>query len=119
MLYVTIPLYSASIFLLVYARDVTTLLISGVLQGFYLLSAVTQGAITAELVPVSLLGRWYGMLNILRGLASITAPIIGGFIWTTIGPNYVFFFMILIETSKMIILWLAIPETLKKRDISL
>jgi MFS family permease len=53
-------------------------------------------------------------MNFLGGLASITAPIIGGFIWTTIGPNYVFFFMILIETSKMIILWLAIPETLKR-----
>jgi len=116
-LYITIPLYSASIFLLIYAQDVTTLLISGVLQGFYLLSAVTQGAITAELVPVSLLGRWYGIINLLGGLASITAPIIGGFIWTTIGPNYVFFFMILIETLKMIILWLVIPETLENRQV--
>lgn len=112
-LYITVPLYCTSILLLVYAPDVTTLLISGVLQGFYLLSAVTQGAITAELVPISLLGRWYGTLNLFSGLASITAPIIGGFIWTTIGPNYVFFFMILVEMSKMIILWLAIPETLK------
>ena len=118
-LYITIPLYSVSIFLLIYAQDVTAFLISGVLQGFYLLSAVTQGAITAELVPPSLLGRWYGVMNLLRGLASIAAPIIGGFIWTTIGPNYVFFFMILIETSKLIILWLAIPETLKNPQVVL
>jgi len=116
-LYMTIPLYTASIFLLVYAQDVTTLMISGVLQGFYLLSAVTQGAITAELVPPSLLGRWYGVMNLLGGIASITAPIIGGFIWTAIGPNYVFFFMILIETLKMLILWLAIPETLRASQI--
>lgn len=113
-LYVTVPLYCTSILLLIYAQDSATLLMSGVLQGFYLLSAVTQGAITAELVPVSLLGRWYGILNLLRGLASVTAPLIGGFIWTAIGPNYVFFFMILTETSKMLILRLAIPETLKK-----
>lgn len=113
-LYVTTPLYCMSILMLIYAQDATMLLISGVLQGFYLLSAVTQGAITAELVPVFLLGRWYGILNLLGGLASVTAPVIGGFIWTTIGPNYVFFFMILIEASKMFILWLAIPETLKK-----
>ncbi len=116
-LYMTVPLYSASILLLIYAQDIATLLISGVLQGFYLLSAVTQGAITAELVPLSLLGRWYGVINLLRGLASITAPIIGGFIWTAIGPNYVFFFMILLEASKMIILCLAMPETLKNRQV--
>jgi len=56
-LYITLPLYCTSILLLIYAQNTLTLLISGVLQGFYLLSAVTQGAITAELVPVALLGK--------------------------------------------------------------
>ena len=113
-LYVTIPLYCTSILFLIFAQNITMLLISGVLQGFYLLSAVTQGAITAELLPVSLLGRWYGILNLFRGLASIVAPIIGGSIWITIGPNYVFLFIILVEMSKLIVLWLAIPETLRR-----
>jgi hypothetical protein len=112
-LYLTIPLYCTSILFLIYAQNTTMLLISGVLQGFYLLSAVTQGAITAELLPVSLLGRWYGILNLFRGVASIVAPIIGGSIWITIGSNYVFLFIIFIEMSKLIILWLAIPETLR------
>lgn len=113
-LYITIPLYCTSIPLLIYAQNTVMLLVSGVLQGFYLLSAVTQGAITAELVPVSLLGRWYGVLNLFRGMASIAGPIIGGLIWTTIGPNYVFLFIIFIEALKIIILWLTIPETLRK-----
>jgi MFS family permease len=113
-LYITIPLYCTSILFLIYAQNTTMLLISGVLQGFYLLSSVTQGAITAELLPISLLGRWYGILNLFRGLASIVAPIIGGSIWITIGPNYVFLFIIFIEMSKLIILWLAIPETLRR-----
>jgi len=113
-LYITIPLYCTSILLLIYAQNTMMLLVSGVLQGFYLLSAVTQGAITAELVPVSLLGRWYGVLNLFRGMASITGPIIGGLIWTTIGPNYVFLFIIFIEALKIILLWLTIPETLRK-----
>ena len=113
-LYITIPLYCTSILFLIYAQNTTMLLISGVLQGFYLLSGVTQGAITAELLSVSLLGRWYGILNLFRGLASIVAPIIGGSIWSTIGPNYVFLFIILIEMSKLTILWLTIPETLRK-----
>jgi MFS family permease len=112
-LYLTIPLYCTSIFLLVYAQDTTMLLISGVLQGFFLLSAVTQGAMTAELVPVSFLGKWYGILNLSGGLASISAPILGGFIWSTIGPSYVFFFVIGLEISKLLILWLAVPETLR------
>lgn len=114
-LYITIPLYCTSILLLIYAQNTTMLLVSGVLQGFYLLSAVTQGAITAELVTTSLLGRWYGILNLFRGLASIAAPIIGGFIWSTIGPNYVFLFIIFIEISKIIILWLTVPETLRTK----
>jgi len=113
-LYITIPLYCTSILLLIYAQNITMLLVSGILQGFYILSAVTQGAITAELVPISLLGRWYGILNLFRGLASISAPVIGGFIWSTIGPNYVFFFIILVETAMLIFLWLAVPETLRK-----
>jgi len=90
------------------------LLISGVLQGFYVLSAVTQGAITAELVQVQLLGRWYGVLNLFGGLASVTAPLVGGFVWSTMGPEYVFFFMVVIEVSKMILLWLVVPETLRR-----
>jgi MFS family permease len=112
-LYMTLPLYCTSILFLIYAQNTLMLLISGVLQGFYLLSAVTQGAITAELVPVGLLGKWYGILNLFRGIASITAPIIGGFIWTFIDPSYVFLFIILIEATKIIILWLIVPETLR------
>lgn len=113
-LYMTIPLYCTSILLLIYAQNTMMLLVSGVLQGFYLLSAVTQGAITAELVPVSLLGRWFGTLNLFRGMASITGPIIGGLIWTSIGPNYVFLFIIFIEALKIILLLFTIPETLRK-----
>lgn len=113
-LYLTIPLYCTSILFLIYAQNTTTLLASGILQGFCLLSAVTQGAITAELVPVPLLGRWHGILNLFRGLSSIIAPIIGGFIWSTIGPNYIFLFIIFVEILKMIILWLTVPETLRK-----
>jgi MFS family permease len=111
-LYITIPLYCTSVLLLIYSQNITMLLLSGVLQGFYMLSAVTQGAITPELVPSSLLGRWYGILNLFRGLSSIAAPIIGGFIWSTVGPSHIFLLIVFIEFSKMMILWLTVPETL-------
>ena len=116
-LYATIPLYCASILLLIYAENATMLLISGALQGFYLLSAVTQGAITAELVPVSHIGKWYGILNLCRGLSSIVAPLVGGLIWSIIGAEYVFFFIVLTEASRLTILLMLIPETLPKKRV--
>ena len=116
-LYITIPLYCLSILLLIYAQSTLTLMISGILQGFYLLSAVTQSAVTADLVPAQFLGTWYGILSICRGIATIVAPLVGGVIWSTIGPQYVFFLIILIQTSELAILWLLIPETLQKGSI--
>lgn len=113
--YITSPIYWLSILLLVYAPNPTVLIVSGILQGFYLLTAVTQGAMTAELVPPSLLGRWYGVLGSFRGLVMVVAPILSGIIWSTIGPAYVFFFIILTEISKLLIL-VTMPETLKKKS---
>jgi hypothetical protein len=95
-----------------YADSTFMLLVSAVLQGFQMLSAVTQGAITAELMPTSLLGKWYGILNLFGGLARIVIPLIGGIIWITLGPSFIFILMIIIEIIKLIILWLTIPETL-------
>ena len=111
-LYATIPLYCTSLLLLVYADSTIILLISAVLQGFQMLSAVTQGAMTAELMPNSLLGKWYGILNLFRGLTRTAVPAIGGIIWITVGPSFIFILMMIIEISKLFILWLAIPETL-------
>jgi len=112
-IYLTNLIYCISIILLIQAQNITMLLISGVLQGFFMLSAVTQDAVSQELMPVYLLGRWYGIISLFRGIASIAAPVVGGFIWSVIGPNYVFLLIILIETSKTILIWLAIPETLR------
>lgn len=113
-IYLTTPIYCISLLLLVFAPDSTTILASGVLQGFFMLSAVTQGAMTAELVPTHLLGRWYGILGLMRGLVGVLAPAIGGIIWSSISPASVFFFLILTQFVKMFILT-TIPETLRVR----
>ncbi len=115
MIYIMSPIYWLSILLLIYAPDPTMLIVSGVLQGFYMVTAVTQGAMTAELVPTDLLGRWYGILGFFRGLVMMLTPIVSGIVWSAIGPEYVFLFMILTELSKMIIL-VTMPETLGNRD---
>jgi MFS family permease len=111
-IYVTILIYCLSLLLLVYALDSTMLLFSAVLQGFYMLTAVTRGAMTAELVPTRLLGRIYGVLGLFRGLVMVLSPLIGGIIWSTIGPEYIFFFIILTQLFGVILLS-SMPETLK------
>jgi len=111
-IYVSSPIYWLSILLLIYAPDPNLLLVSGILQGFYMVTAVTQGAITAELVSPDLLGRWYGILGFFRGLVMVLTPMLAGFLWAAFGPEYVFFFTISSELSKLVIL-VTIPETLK------
>lgn len=98
------PLYCASLLLIVYAWDVNMLIISGFLNGFYTLMAVTQGAITAELVPRELLGSWYGVLGLFRGFIGIISPILGGVIWEIVSPEYIFYFLIATQLVKMLIL---------------
>jgi MFS family permease len=115
-LYITSSLYALSFLIYIYANNITMLLIAGILQGFYTISVVTKGAITPELVPVSILGRWYGLLNLFAGLASITGPVLGGILWNSFSPNFLFFFLILNEVLTIIILRLAIPETLKMKQ---
>jgi len=112
-IYTVTPLYIISILLLIYAPNTNILLISSFLQGFLMLGLVTQGAITQELVPPSLIGTWWGILSLLSGIMRVLGPIIGGFIWSFLGPVYVFLFILFLESSKLCLLWLYIPETLK------
>lgn len=113
-IYITTPIYCLSLLLLVYAPGPTTLLASGILQGFYMLVWTTQTAMTTELVPTPLLGRWWGTLGLFDGLVSVFAPIVGGTIWSSIGPAYVFFFLIFTQILTIPLL-LTVPETLKRK----
>jgi MFS family permease len=109
-LHLTILIYCLSLLLLVYAGDSTMLLISGVLQGFWTVGAVTRGAMTAELVPTDLLGRTFGMLFLFRGLIMIVAPVIGGILWSAAGPESVFYSIVVAQVLSMLALF-TIPET--------
>ncbi len=111
-IYLTTPLYCVSLLLLIYAADSTLLLASGIFQGFYMLSAVTQGAMTAELVPTPLLGRWHGLLGLVRGVVTVLAPMVGGILWGSLSPESVFFFLIATQLLKFLIL-ITVPETLR------
>jgi MFS family permease len=111
-MYVTTLFHCSSLVLLILSLNSTTLLSSSILQGFFTLGLVTQAAMSAELMPTYLLGRWYGLLGFFRGLVSVAAPVIAGLIWDSVGSAYVFVFLVITELGKMIVLT-KIPETLK------
>lgn len=107
------PLYTLSFVLLLYTDSPLWLLLSGFFQGFFMLAMITENAMAAELMPVHLLGSWFGLLGLFRGLASVAGPLIGGFVWSTFDPSAVLHLLILLEAVKLFLL-LAVPETLKR-----
>jgi len=98
------PLYCASMLLLVHAPNDVALVASGLLSGFFMLSAVVQAAISIELVPRELLGSWSGVISLFRGIVNIASPIIGGFLWESLGPEAVFYFIAATQVVKLLIL---------------
>lgn len=104
------PLYCASMLLLVYANSSPVLILSGLLSGFNFVSGVTAGAMSVELMPRELLGSWFGLNGLFRGLVNMSSPLLGGLIWNRLGPEYVFIFLAVSQMLKLAILW-TVPET--------
>ncbi len=117
--YLCLPLYCLSLILLALAPEGGSimLILSGVFQGFYMLAMVTGNAIRAELVPISLLGSWGGLLGLFMGIVGIIVPISAGFLWNAISPLSVLLLLIA-STALAIVVLSTMPETLKmKREI--
>jgi MFS family permease len=111
--YILAPLAWASNLLLVYAPYPGFLIFSGVLFGFQNITSIAVlASIRAELVPVECLGRWIGVLSLFGGLASITASIMGGFIWENLGSAYIFLIPVIIDLLVRLPAIASMPETL-------
>ncbi|UCH56791.1 MAG: MFS transporter [Candidatus Bathyarchaeota archaeon] len=104
------PLYAASLLLLVLAPNELTLIAAGFLNGFLWLTLVVQGSIFVELVPRELLGSWSGMTMLFRGFVNIASPTLGGLLWDSLGPEYVFYFLIAVWLLRLLII-ATIPAT--------
>ena len=111
-IYLSAPLWYASSLLLVWAPNTTVLVIAGALRAFYSVSAVATSAMALELVPLGQMGRWSGLLGLFGGLVAVPAPLIGGLIWGSFGPAYVFIVPIGVDLVVRIPLLSTIPETL-------
>jgi len=103
------PIYSAAMLILVAADSSPLLILAGLMSGFNFVAGVTQGAISVELMPKDILGSWFGLNGLFRGLISMTSPILGGVLWNSLGPEYVFYFLAATQVLKLGIL-ATVPE---------
>lgn len=112
-IYILTPLWYSSYVLLVFSNNAITLVLAGALQTFYLISSGMTNAMTIELVPVERMGKWSGLLGLVRGLVTIPAPILGGLIWDHLDPAYVFLIPLVVDLVVKVPLLTTIPETLE------
>jgi MFS family permease len=107
------PLYLLSLVLLMYAPSDLFLIISGLLSGTLWLTLVTEVSVWGDLVPLELLGSWSGLLGLGRGLMGILTPVLGGFLWNTLGPDSLIYFMMVAMVARALIL-ATIPSSITR-----
>jgi MFS family permease len=112
-IYSMIPFVWGSSLLLIYAPNSVFLVAAGVLQGFMYTNSVITGAMTFELGPAEHMGRWLGMVRFCRLLLGAGGVYLGGVIWDTLGPQYVFLSVIGLDLLIRIPLLMKMPETLR------
>ena len=111
-LYLVAPLFWASNLLLIWAPNSFLLIVSGVLLGFLSVNLVITGAMTFEMVPPDQMGRWMGITRFCRMLLAAAAAYGAGILMDTIGAQYVFLFVIVLDILIRIPLLISTPETL-------
>lgn len=112
-LYLAMPLFWISNLLLVWAPSSPTLILAGVLQGFYYVSGPIGAAMERELVPANQMGRWLGITRFFRMLLAALAAVVAGGIWDRVGPEYVFLGFVAIDLLVRLPLLVGMPETLR------
>jgi MFS family permease len=113
--YILIPIFCAANLVFIWAPTQNWLLFSGLLMGFRMIATYSYGSMTPELVPADCMGRWRGLIGLCTGIASIPAPIIGGYIWEQFGPEWVFIFITAIDILIRTPILASVPETLHSK----
>jgi MFS family permease len=108
------PLTYLSNVLVILAPNPKFLLVAAFFFGFYSIGTAVVNAMAAELVPEEQMGRWIGILSLVRGMFSIPLPILAGALWDSLGPIYIFVAAILIDLLLRIPLLISVPETLRR-----
>jgi MFS family permease len=112
MLFAIAPATYAAQLCLILAPNQSVLVLAGLLFGFDSINTAIVSAMAAEVMPKNQMGRWIGIVSLVRGLASIPAPLIGGLIWDHVGPPYVFMATVAIDALIRLPLLASVRETL-------
>lgn len=111
--YLLAPTLYASWGLLLLATGPLSLIAAAGLWGISQISLMIGETMSNEMVPLLQVGRWKGLLALVRGLVSIPAPLISGFLWSELGPASTFLLPILLDIGLRLPLLAGIPETLE------
>ncbi len=111
-IYLLTPLWYGSFLILMWAESQLLLILSGALWTFYYVNSGVTGAMALELLPVEDTGKWTGLQGLFRGLVSVPAPILAGWLWRELGPMYVFLVPLVVDLIIRIPLLTTVPETL-------
>jgi len=112
LLFLIAPVSYLSSFLLIRATGPLMLFAAGLCFGFNSIATALAAAMASEIVPKEQMGRWIGLIGLIRGLVSIPSPLLAGLIWEHIGPQYVFILAILLDAAARLPLLASIGETL-------
>ncbi len=113
---ITTILFAASTLSFILARGQTELLISALFQGMLMVMFVVRSTMNTERVPLNVLGMWLGVTNLGRGLVGMTlAPVLGGLIWTYLGPSYVYIFLFVVMMVSLVLLT-QVPDNSRNPD---
>ena len=112
--YLLAPAMYASWGLLVLASGPVSLVAAAGLWGLSQLALMIGEAMSNEMVPLLQVGRWKGLLALVRGLAGVPAPLISGFLWSGLGPASIFLLPVILDIGLRLPLLATIPETLNR-----
>lgn len=112
LLFAIAPISYLSTALLIGSKGPMMLFMAGLCFGFNSIATALGAAMASEIVPKEQMGRWIGLIGLIRGLVSVPAPLLGGLIWEHIGPHYVFVFGVLVDAALRLPLLASIRETL-------
>ncbi len=113
-LYVLVPLYWLAILLLIITpvHGSFTLILAGLLMGFYEIGMPLFGAVQREIVNPKVMGVWLGSTRFVTAIVSALMAIVAGQVYDNVGPVVMFFIFIACDALIRMPLFASLPETL-------
>ncbi|HEY4998454.1 MAG TPA: MFS transporter, partial [Usitatibacter sp.] len=95
------------------APDVHMLIVWRVVQGLSVGAGMVVGrAMIRDLYGAEDAQRLMSLVTLFFGLAPAVAPVIGGWLFASLGWRSIFWFLTLVGTTLVVIGWIRLPETL-------